>query len=293
MDVIKIAFQKSSGVEKEIEVWERDRQDLLKAIESCQDPNEYIKGYIESANGMEFLTHVARFAPNQKVLDIGFGHGETSLFLALQGHEVISLDPSPIFCELLNGLAQKFSLPIRVYQSTGEAIDQIPETAFDACIFTASLHHCDSPLHVLKLCHAKLKKGGKVLLINEPLLKFYRSKKWYQHMLEFHPEKVGHYGGNEHIYFYREYLKLLEDSGYSSPKDFLHLRLYHPRVVIRDDLTRQVNGQYCISDLKSCIKFIILLTIKNLIKYKFLSSLFVGPMKRLSLIPVSFEAIKN
>jgi SAM-dependent methyltransferase len=108
----------------------------------------------------------------------------------------------------------RLGIGAKIVSATGESLDKLAGP-YDVIVFYSSLHHCDDVLKALQNSFALLRPGGKVFLF-EPVLKFYRSKAWFYRELELHPENVGHYGGNEHIYRYGEYVNYLEQAGFKN-----------------------------------------------------------------------------
>lgn len=284
--IIQLAFSLTPGLEKEMEEMSQLKEAMGLLANQIQSPAEYITKFLESPSGREFYARTKDLDKPLKILDLGCGRGESSVLLAMNGHNVHAVEPCLPLCEIIQSISHRFSLPLKVYQGVGEAVDLIEEDEFDLCIFNASFHHCDEPEQVLKKCYGKLKKGGKIYLLNEPILKCYRSKKWYQEALERHPEQMGHYGGNEHIYYYGEYKKLLSQSGFLQIKDRFHERLSHPKLVILGDIHKNW------SDEKLLLKLFILTLFKKMVKSKLLSFFFLSGLKKLSFVPVSFEAKK-
>ncbi len=223
-------------------------------------------------------------------MDIGFGCGETSLYLASHGHTVHAIEPSPLHCEILQASAKKYGLDslIKTYQGPAENFDQIKEENFDLCLFNASLHNCDDPLGVLRICKQKLKKQGRVLALNEPILKFYRTKKWYHKTLQEDPVSLGHYGGNEHIYYHHEYVDMLKKANLIV-KDRFHIRHFYPRAVIKHNIDATVNGHYTYPDKKLWLKFTILLIVKSLLSNNITKKITISLGRRLSLFAFTFE----
>ena len=276
----------------EIAAIEKERISLLASLKYKKSPQEYCQFYLSTVSGLEFLKRTQTNA-KLKILDIGFGRGETSIHLASQGHDVHSLDPSPLFCDLLQQASDQFDLGIKVYQGVAEQLHQIADKTFDLCIFNSSLHHCDEPLKCLRQCFEKLRIGGRILVINEPILKFYRSKKWFFKKLEDDPISLGHYGGNEHIYYFHEYLNLLRDAEFSKVKHHLHIQFWHPRLTVQGDFSRDIDGAYVLSDKKLFFKFMILLALNRLTSSRYLGRVLLYIGKRLSLFPVSFEGTRE
>jgi SAM-dependent methyltransferase len=284
--VIQLAFAHTPGLEQEMKEMSQLREETLTWANEIQSPVGYVSKFLKAPHGLEFEARTKEFKTPLKILDVGCGRGESAVLLAMKGHEVHAVEPCLPLCEIIQSISHRFSLPLKVYQGIGETLDQVEENAFDLCIFNASLHHCDEPLKALKYCHAKLKAGGKILLLNEPILKFYRSKKWYHNALEKFPEQMGHYGGNEHIYYYGEYINLLKQSGFLEVKGSLHERLSYPQAVILGDIHKNW------SDEKLLVKLFALTLFKKMIKNKVLFFPLLTALKKLSLIPVSFEAKK-
>ena len=284
--VIQLAFVHTPGLEQEMKEMSQLREEALAWANEIQSPTDYVSKFLKAPHGFEFDARTKEFKTPLKILDVGCGRGESAILLAMKGHEVHAVEPCLPLCEIIQSISHRFSLSLKVYQGIGETLDQVKENAFDLCIFNASLHHCDDPLQALKHCHHRLKAGGKILLLNEPILKFYRSKKWYHEALQKFPEQMGHYGGNEHIYYYREYVNLLKQSGFLEIRDSFHERLAHPKLIILGDIHKNWTDEKLLS------KFFALTLFKKMINNKALFFPLLVGLKKLSLMPVSFEAKK-
>jgi hypothetical protein len=133
-----------------------------------------------------------------------------------------------------------------------------------------------------------LKEGGIVLALNEPILKFYRSKESFYRQMEQDPVSVGHYGGNEHIYYHNEYIDLLKKAGFKHLESRLHLKNRLPREVLKADVFRQIEGKYILSDGKLLLKFMIMFLV---------SKMWCAPVialgKKFSLFPYTFVGVKE
>lgn len=206
----RIDFSMSLGLQAEIAAIGRARADTpLPAT-----PEEYAAEFLAGSHGAEVRYQAAQLTPGSRVLDIGVGNGASSVFLASLGHEVTVIEPSPALCERLHRAAEAYDLQIDIYIANAESVDCIPGV-FDDAVFCSSLHHCDDPIGALRRLSMKLRPGGRVFVLNEPILQCYRSKAWFFRMIAEHPEEMGHYGGNEHIYRYSEYAKFLQVAGFS------------------------------------------------------------------------------
>jgi 2-polyprenyl-3-methyl-5-hydroxy-6-metoxy-1,4-benzoquinol methylase len=224
-------------------------------------------------------------------LDVGVGRGNTSIYLASRGHSVSVVEPSPEFCRLLGLATNLYSLSLKIYNCNAESIQKI-NGLFDVIIFNSSLHHCDDPIKALKSCYSCLSERGKLLLINEPILQFYRSEKWFYTRLETHPHEMGHYGGNEHNYRYHEYLEMLKKAGFLKVTSEPHISLtdYQGRVKQAEVIMCKERPLYDPRDIQ--IKKIYYYVVYKLITLDLLDKIFPKLLTYLSLVPSTFIATK-
>lgn len=292
MTTLHLTSHISSLLQVEIDAIEKTREELLLQLFNSKSAPDFFNHFIKNIYGKEFKSRVQKLSRgiNLKILDIGFGRGESSLYLGYCGHQVHAIEPSSLNCEVLEKASRQFSIPIQIYQGIAEDIDRIVESDFDVCIFHSSLHHCDEPVRALSNCLKKLSPNGKALVINEPLLKFYRTKKWFEKKMRENPISVGHYGGNEHIYYYHEYIRIFKESGFKKIRSLHHIRHKYPRQTIRFDMDKMIQNQPVNSDSKILIKYGLLLLLKSLLRKD------RGPIqaifKFLSLVPITFELEK-
>lgn len=286
MPIIHHDYSKSDGLEKELV---HIKNDFQNAIQSYKDTpvEKFIDDYFKWKNGMELADAFALLDPGSSVLDIGAGFGHSSVYLALHGHTVTAIEPSPEACACIEAMANKAERQIEIHACAMENFDT--DNRFDACIFNASLHHCDDPETALKKCHSFLRPGGRVFLINEQVLKFYRTKKWWRSMLEKKPDKVGHYGGNEHMYRYGEYISMLGSAGFSITEK---VPVYYtdPRAILSSFfLARLGNGKYVHSIQQVLIRYIWYSLTARMIR----NALFFRACKKLSLICTTMIGMKT
>jgi 2-polyprenyl-3-methyl-5-hydroxy-6-metoxy-1,4-benzoquinol methylase len=188
----------------------------------------FLRPYLTSADGLQVIEALSGIKRGARIVDIGAGQGQIAIHLARQGHRVAAVEPSLLLCQYIERAAKLYRVPLEVYQTTGESLHRLPLKSVDACIFNSSLHHCDDPLAALVSCHRLLRPGGQLFLLNEPRLPLYRSKAWFQRQLETDPEGMGHYGGNEHIYYLHEYVRLLRQAGFDGITTCPSLRYQNP-----------------------------------------------------------------
>jgi ubiquinone/menaquinone biosynthesis C-methylase UbiE len=103
----------------------------------------------------------------QKILDIGAGLGESSVYFALQGARVTTSDISPLMVDKVLKLAAKFKVELEGIVSTAESLN-VPENHFDFVYIANTIHHVhDRPKLFFQLRRA-LKPGG-VFFSYDPL----------------------------------------------------------------------------------------------------------------------------
>jgi len=203
----------SSGVSAENEANKDISKHLAATITNCLSPIEFYSRI--DGPFWEYKAIFSSINSPKKILDVGAGRGDSSIYLAELGHNVHAVEPSPELCRIISSAAEKFQLTVIIHQNVGEKIDAINEDEFDFVLFNASLHHCDDPKLVLDLCFKKLRRGGTIFMFNETILKPYMTERYYNFLLEKYPEKMGHYGGNEHAYHCWKYKSLIRQAGFT------------------------------------------------------------------------------
>jgi SAM-dependent methyltransferase len=206
----KLDFETGAALEKELRFFAET--DLAERHYAQLRSPDRLKKWIEASTEYVDLAEIARgLPPATRALDVGAGLGFVSAYLAVEGCSVTAVDPSPASCRNMAGFFRDLGQRVSLVCGTGEAVDQLAGR-FDLVLFWASLHHCDDPVRALRNARKVLAPGGRVVLF-EPVLRFYRSKRWFHRMMETDPAKIGHYGGNEHIYRHGEYVDMVRAAG--------------------------------------------------------------------------------
>lgn len=216
----KVEFDSSEALQRELNVYKKQGGSYLRApFLRFPTLNDFMgkKHEWDVYHHMSDFFHLLGNINGKRIIDIGCGLGYTSIFLAANGNHVTAVEPSSECCEVIDWNAQRYSVDLSIFQTTGEEIGNLP-IGYDIALYHGSLHHADDPLAALKQTFGKLVEGGTIYLIAESILKFYRSKNWYNRMLIEQPVRVGHYGGNEHVYRSHEYESMLSITGFENIK---------------------------------------------------------------------------
>jgi SAM-dependent methyltransferase len=247
MPIVKHDYVKSAGLAAEIEVHKSWQKTLDHYHSAAID--DVIGEYARSFHGIEFIHSCRSLNGRLKILDIGVGTGQTSVYLAMQGHDVTAVEPSPHFCSVIELLARKADVNIMIHECSIECVDFSNE--FDACIFNASFHHCEDPVTATVNCYRALKENGRIYLINEQVLRFYKSKSVYYENLKNNPGKVQHYGGNEHVYRNHEYRDFLKKAKFRPIRQNVPSYYFHPKTMLMFSLNyRGIDGyEYSYSNI--------------------------------------------
>ncbi len=287
--VKKLTENFSEGVSKENEISAAAAKHFFSFLEQCKTPDEFYNNLLSHAK-IEYSEFSKKFpAPHLKILDIGVGRGESSVFLAHQGHHVFSVEPSIDFCNLISFIKNKFKLKIDVINTVGEETDKIEEKDFDVVIFNASLHHCDNPDLALKNAFNLLKTRGIIFLSSEIQIRPWVNKKRWYWLLENFPQKMKHYGGNEHAYYSWEYVQMLKKAGFKQVKRLPSGQFLSPMYRIKYDLNAKPLAQRNLKEktifaIRCGYYFAMALLVRLPILYQ--------PLSSISLLPAQFYAVK-
>jgi len=115
---------------------------------------------------------------NKKILDLGCGIGDITVYFALQGAEVYGIDVSNKMINDAKNLAQKYNVEDSCTFTEGAAENlDFKDNYFDFVFGNGILHHANIP-KTMEEIHRVLKKDGKALFIEpltyNPIINIYR-----------------------------------------------------------------------------------------------------------------------
>ncbi len=138
-----------------------------------------VKEAFESPAAMEnrFILQRMGSLKGKRVLDIGSGLGESSVYFALQGAQVTASDISPEMVSLAIKLGKLHGVEIEGIVSTGEGLG-VPSDSYDYVYLANVIHHVHDRPKLFAQVHRALKPGGRFFSIDpidyNPLINFYR-----------------------------------------------------------------------------------------------------------------------
>ena len=113
----------------------------------------------------------------KKILDIGAGLGESSVYFALQGASVTTSDISPMMVDKVLQLAAKYGVEMQGIVSTAETLN-VPENHFDFVYIANTIHHVPDRNQLFAQIRRALKPGGMFFsydpLAYNPVINLYR-----------------------------------------------------------------------------------------------------------------------
>jgi SAM-dependent methyltransferase len=167
--------------------------------------------WFAQAPSMEHLLDTIAFAPGQSILDIGANTCWASATFARAGLRTVALDISMAEMQGLRTADWWFEDQGTYFERVLAPMSALPFAAdsFDWVFCCEVLHHNDRRMmtRALREAHRVLRPGGSLLVINEPL-------RWPTDLKCDHGVEVAQFAGNEHVYFFLEYLLMARRAGF-------------------------------------------------------------------------------
>jgi SAM-dependent methyltransferase len=113
----------------------------------------------------------------RRLLDVGAGLGESSVYFALLGADVTAVDISPGMVECAVALGKVHGVEILGVVQSGEELD-VPENHFDIVYIANTIHHVTDKAGLFRQLQRALKPGGRFFsydpLAYNPVIEMYR-----------------------------------------------------------------------------------------------------------------------
>jgi 2-polyprenyl-3-methyl-5-hydroxy-6-metoxy-1,4-benzoquinol methylase len=124
-----------------------------------------------------FILELAGPLRGKKLLDIGCGLGESSVYFGMQGAAVTATDLSPEMVRTAVELGKAHGVKIDGLVSAGEEL-RLPPDHFDVVYIANTIHHVHERENLWRAIHATLKPGGRFFSIDpiayNPAINIYR-----------------------------------------------------------------------------------------------------------------------
>ncbi|MDB9514974.1 class I SAM-dependent methyltransferase [Kamptonema animale CS-326] len=138
-----------------------------------------VKDYFEACTAPEnrFILKQLGDITGKKLLDLGCGAGENSVYFAKKGALCVATDYSPGMVEVALKLAETNG--VKIEGCTANAMElEFPDNTFDIVYASNLLHHLPEPKMAIREMHRVLKPGGKACfwepLKHNPVINVYR-----------------------------------------------------------------------------------------------------------------------
>jgi SAM-dependent methyltransferase len=113
----------------------------------------------------------------KRLLDVGCGLGESSVYFALRGADVTALDLSPGMVDCAMALGKAHGVSIHGMVQSGERLD-VPEEHYDIVYVANTIHHVTDKDLLFRQIHKALKPGGRFFSFDpiayNPVIEVYR-----------------------------------------------------------------------------------------------------------------------
>jgi SAM-dependent methyltransferase len=138
-----------------------------------------VRECFEAPTAMENQFILGRMGPlrGKTLLDVGAGLGESSVYFALQGANVTTVDVSPLMVDTALRVGRKFGVALKGIVSDVESLN-VPDGHYDFVYIANTIHHVHDRASLFQQMRRALKPGGMFFsydpLIYNPFINIYR-----------------------------------------------------------------------------------------------------------------------
>jgi 2-polyprenyl-3-methyl-5-hydroxy-6-metoxy-1,4-benzoquinol methylase len=138
-----------------------------------------VRECFEAPTALENRFILSRMGPldGKKLLDIGAGLGESSVYFALRGARVTTVDISPQMVETAQALGRKYGVELQGLVSSAEELN-LPTASYDIIYIANTIHHVQDRASLFEQMSRALKPGGMFFsydpIAYNPLINIYR-----------------------------------------------------------------------------------------------------------------------
>lgn len=138
-----------------------------------------VRECFEAPTALENRFILDRLEPlsGKKLLDIGAGLGESSVYFALRGARVTTVDISSQMVEMALGLGKNYGVELEGIVSSAEDLN-LPDNSYDIIYVANTIHHVHDRASLFEQMHRALKPGGMFIsydpIAYNPVINVYR-----------------------------------------------------------------------------------------------------------------------
>ena len=177
-----------------------------------------VERFRQSGEFIETLRLLKQYQHNAKnVLDIGSGNGISAVALALEGYNVVSIEPDSsdtIGASAIRKLKTHYNLlNLDIYEAFAEEL-QLPNDNFDIVYIRQCMHHSYDLEKFVAEASRVTKKNGLFISIRDHVIFDKKDKEWF---LENHP--LQKFYGGENAFTSKEYKAAMSNAGLKIEKE--------------------------------------------------------------------------
>jgi len=171
--------------------------DLVEKAYFEEDLSLNVERFKQSEEFIETLQLLKQYQPNAKtILDIGSGNGISSIALALEGYNVVTIEPDSsdtVGAGAIRTLKTHYNLSnLEVFEAFAEEL-QLPNESFDIVYARQCMHHAYDLDKFVAEASRVTKKNGLFITIRDHVVFDKKDKEWF---LENHPLQKFYCGEN-------------------------------------------------------------------------------------------------